>query len=69
MEKNISDRINRHVNIGGLAYVSKKKIDKVLTKRNVISITTRWVTWGMTAPGGKRVPPQVDNLKLPRTLT
>ena len=27
------------------------------------------VTWGMTAPGGKKVPPPVDNLKLPRTFT
>ena len=27
------------------------------------------VTWGMTAPGGKTVPPSVDNLKLPRTFT
>ena len=27
------------------------------------------VTWGMTAPGGKTVPPDVDNLKLPRTFT
>ena len=27
------------------------------------------VTWGMTAPGGKTVPPPVDNLKLPRTFT
>ena len=26
------------------------------------------VTWGMTAPGGKTVPPPVDNLKLPRTF-
>ena len=26
------------------------------------------VTWGMTALGGKRVPPPVDNLKLPRTF-
>ena len=27
------------------------------------------VTWDMTAPGGKTVPPPVDNLKLPRTFT
>ena len=27
------------------------------------------VTWGMTAPGGKTLPPPVDNLKLPRTFT
>ena len=27
-----------------------------------------WVTWGMTAPGGKTVPHPVDNLKLPRTF-
>ncbi len=27
------------------------------------------VTWDMTAPGGKTVPPPVDKLKLPRTST
>ena len=27
------------------------------------------VTWDMTAPGGKTVPPPVDNVKLPRTFT
>ena len=27
------------------------------------------VTWSMTAPGGKTVPPPVDNLKLPRTFS
>ena len=34
-----------------------------------ISMMLIRVTWGMTASGGKTVPPPVDNLKLPRTFT